>query len=124
MTCGVLALMFVPASCGPRKPVSPDLTTSAAADLIARALEFSQYAELMAVDSTDRERDSLADCCFNGRFKFRYRNSGANGEPIKARAEFRYYDAAWHFTHFDYGCAGKCQWVTVASPPATGRTPY
>jgi hypothetical protein len=119
-----LALLLVPVSCGPRKPVSPDLTIAAAAELITRASEFGQYAELVSVDSTTRDGDSLADCCYSGRFTFRYRDAGAKAELIKAQAQFRYYDATWHFTHFDYGCPTNCQWVTVASPAMKGRTPY
>ena len=119
-----LALCAAVASCGHRRPITPDLTTAAAAEQITRAPEFSRYAELLAVDSATREGDSLADCCYRAYFTFRYRTAGVNVAPIKAHAEFRYWDAVWHFTHFSYGCPEKCQSVTPATPPLKGRTPY
>jgi len=111
-------------ACVQRKPVTADLSIGTASELISRAPEFNRYAKLLTVDSTTREPDSLADCCYRGIFTFQYINAPAGQSPIKASAEFRYYDRAWHFTHFDYGCPTDCHFVDTATPAMKGRTPY
>jgi len=112
---------------------SPDLTPSTATDLIRRAPEFNRYAELIKVESLTRQRDSLADCCYYGFFTFRYRDSPADAVPIKAYADFRYWDVGWHFTEFDYGCDHRgllggatpsdCHIVQCYNPPPKSNAP-
>jgi len=125
VACVIAVLLTISTACGRPKPISPDLMAPAAAELISRAPEFNRYAQLLTVDNTTRDGDSLADCCYHGYFTFRYLNAEAGATPIKAYAEFRYYDGVWHFTGFNYGCPGsRCQSVVVAAPALRGRTPY
>ena len=121
----VASLVASVAACGPKRPVSPDLTTSQAAEMISHAPEFNRYAHLQAVETTAREGDSLADCCYYGYFMFRYLSAPSDATPIKAQAQFRYYDGVWHLFNFTYGCPGSgCQTVWVQTPPLKGKTPY
>jgi hypothetical protein len=125
VACMIAVLLTLSTACGRPKPVSPDLTEPEAARLISRAPELNRYAQLLTVDNTTRDGDSLRNCCYHGQFTFRYLNAETGAAPIKAYAEFRYYDREWHFTSFEYGCPGtQCQSVVVAAPARKGRTPY
>ena len=93
--------------------------------MISRAPEFNRYARLLTTDRTAREGESLADCCYYGYFTFRYLDAPSDATPIKAQAQFRYYDGMWHLFNFSYGCPGSsCRSVWVAMPPSRGKTPY
>jgi hypothetical protein len=115
------ALLTLMTAC---KPVSPNLTTAEAAELISQAPEFNRYAQLLTMDSAARDGDSMADCCYHGYFTFRHLNAEFGVPPIRAYAEFRYYDAVWHVSDFSYGCPAKCKSVNVGNPALKGRTPY
>jgi hypothetical protein len=39
-----------------------------------------------------------------GFFTFAYLNSPSDAPPVKAWADFRYWDREWHLNQFDYGC--------------------
>jgi hypothetical protein len=125
VACMIAVLLTLSTACGRSKPVSPDLAAPAAADLISGAPEFNRYAQLLSVDNTTRDGDSLADCCYHGYFTFRYLNAPSDATPIKAQAQFRSYDGVWHLFNFTYGCPGSgCQTVWVQTPPLKGKTPY
>jgi len=121
----VVCFLFVLEACGLH---SPDLTQQRASELISRAPEFNRYARLVEVQSLTRQADSLAYCCYYGFFTFRYLNAPAGSPPIKAYAGFAYWDDAWHFTQFDYGCdhsglkggttLSDCHTVNCYNPPA------
>ena len=89
--------------CGPGRPSSPDVTPSKAAEIISSSLGFNRYRQLVSVEKTAREGDSMAECCYNVWFTLRLTSSGPNGRPIPARAELRYIDGAWHLNGYDYG---------------------
>lgn len=104
----------------------PDLDRSEAAKIISRAPEFNRYARLLHVERVDHLKDSL-DSVSYGFFTFAYLNSPSDAPPIKAWADFRYWDREWHFNQFDYGCnhsaldngmrATDCHTVDVYNPP-------
>ena len=63
-----------------------------------------------------------------GLFTFVHLNSAPDALPIKAFADFRYSDGAWHLNQFDYGCDHRgldatmrdtmdCRSVYVYKPP-------
>ena len=62
-----------------------------------------------------------------GFFTFAYLNSPSDAPPIKAFADFRYWDREWHLVGFDYGCDhsalypemrdGDCRSVTCYNAP-------
>jgi hypothetical protein len=105
----------------------PDLTVSWASDLISRAPEFNRYARLLKVERVDHLKDSL-DSVSYGLFTFAYLDSPSDVPPIKAWADFRYWDREWHLNEFDYGCDHRgldpgmlptdCHIVHCYNPPA------
>jgi hypothetical protein len=90
----------------------PDLPLAKAVELIKAAPEFSRYAALVNVVSIDHLKDSMASVSY-GVFTFRYLESPADAAPIKARADFRYWEGSWHLNQFDYGCPADCHIVDV-----------
>ncbi len=90
----------------------PDLPPVKAADLISQAPEFNRYARLVKVEEIFHEKNSMNEAS-NGQFTFKYLNSPADAAPIKANADFRYWDATWHLNQFDYGCPSDCHIVDV-----------
>ncbi len=90
----------------------PDLAPVKAAALIKGAPEFSRYAALVNVGSIRHMKDSMAFVSY-GEFSFRYLNSPPDAAPIKAKADFRYWEGSWHLNQFDYGCPADCHIVNV-----------
>ena len=90
----------------------PDLSPIKAADLISRAPEFNRYARLVKVEHIFRLKKSM-DSVSMGTFTFQHLNSPADAAPIKANADFRYWDGTWHFNQFDYGCPSDCRTVDI-----------
>ena len=86
--------------CGPGRPSSPDLTASKAAEIISSSPGFNRYRQLVSVEKTLREGDSLAECCYNAWFTLRL---SPEGKHIPARAQFRYDEGAWHLYEYSYG---------------------
>jgi hypothetical protein len=98
--CWTALLAVAGIGCGERRPTSPPLGKTEAAALISARPEFNRYATLLAVTSTDREGDSLKDCCYNAEFTFVQKG---HSDPIQARAQFRWWNDKWHLHTFTYG---------------------
>ena len=94
----------------------PDLPPGKAANLISQAPEFKRYARLVKVEQIFHQKDSMNEVS-NGQFTFQYLNSPADAAPIKANADFRYWEATWHLNEFDYGCPSDCHTVDVYNEP-------
>ncbi len=94
----------------------PDLPPSKAADLISRAPEFNVYSRLVKVEHIFHAKGSM-ECVSYGTFTFRYQNSPADAPPMRANADFRYWDGMWHLNQFDYGCPSDCHNVDVYNDP-------
>ncbi|HXI39964.1 MAG TPA: hypothetical protein VNH18_09530 [Bryobacteraceae bacterium] len=94
----------------------PDLPSGKAADLISQAPEFNRYARLVKVEQIFHQKNSM-DEVSNGQFTFQYLNSPVDAAPIKANADFRYWEATWHLNEFDYGCPTDCHTVGVYNDP-------
>jgi hypothetical protein len=90
----------------------PDLSPLQAADLISRAPEFSRYARLIKMEGITHAKDSMNSMSY-GSFTFQYTNSPTDASPIKANADFRYWEGTWHFNQFDYGCPSDCHVVDI-----------
>jgi hypothetical protein len=95
------------------RPLSADLTPLKAAEIIASSPGFNRYRQLVSVEKTLREGDSLADCCYNAWFTFRFASSGSEGKPIPATAQFRWFDGAWHLDSYSYGDPPNVETVWV-----------
>ena len=89
----------------------PDLQQERAADLISRAPEFNRYARLVGIESLVHFKDSQ-DQISAGTFTFVYVSS-SHQQPITAKADFRYWEGAWHLNQFDYGCPSDCHIVDI-----------
>jgi hypothetical protein len=94
----------------------PDLSEADGAGLISRAPEFNRYARLIKVENIFHYKHSM-DSMSEGTFLFRYWNATAEAPPIKAKADFRYWDGSWHLNTFDYGCPSDCHSVQVDNGP-------
>jgi hypothetical protein len=104
----------------------PDLPRFDAAKIISRAPEFNRYARLLNIERVDHLKDSM-DSVSYGIFTFVTLNPPSDAPPIKAWADFRYWDREWHLNQFDYGCnhsaldsgmqATDCHSVDVYNPP-------
>jgi hypothetical protein len=90
----------------------PDLQQQRAADLLSRAPEFNRYARLGKVESLVHLKNSM-DVVSTGTFTFVYLISSGRQMPIKARADFRYWQHSWHLTSFDYACPSDCHIVDI-----------
>jgi hypothetical protein len=95
---------------------SPDLTPTKAAEVISRTQEFSRTRKLVEVNNTTRGVDSLDYCCYYAQFTFRNINSDkVGGAAVKANAEFRYWEAAWHLQNFFYGDPPQVESIWIKS---------
>src|SRR5579871_2010247 len=93
----------------------PDLPATKAADLVTHAPEFSAQARLVRVEDLYHLKGSQNGMA-EGHFIFQPSNA-AGATPIEARADFRYWDGAWHLNQFDYGCPADCHTVDVHKKP-------
>ena len=78
----LLSISVVCLACGPGRPSSPDLTPSQAAEIISSSPGFNRYRQLVSVEKTLREGDSLAECCYNAWFTLRLISSGPQKESL------------------------------------------
>lgn len=98
----LVAVLFVLlGGCGSH---SPDLTPQKASKIISRTPEFNHSERLISVVSVTRGADSTANSSYTGRFTFQHLDAPGSSLPIKAYAEFRYWDDEWHLLEFSYGC--------------------
>jgi hypothetical protein len=86
----------------------PDLQQERAANLISRAPEFNRYARLVRIEPLVHFKDSQ-DQMSAGTFTF-VSVSSSHQQPITAKADFRYWDGAWHLNLFEYGCPSETVW--------------
>ena len=107
---GIAALLGMAVGCGVLSP--PDLSPKEAADLIARAPEFNRYARLVKVGDIFHYKDSM-DSVSDGDFTFQYLNAPADAAPIKATADFRYFEGKWYLNEFSYGSRPDVETVHV-----------
>jgi len=98
---------------------SPDLQRAVAAQIISSTPEFNDRRSLVGVSTTTRGADSLKDCCYDAEFVFTERGSTT---PVKARAEFRYWNHSGHLQNFAYGRPHNAQtiWINSDVPPNGG----
>jgi hypothetical protein len=108
-----LGISLVSGMMGCRSAVRvPDLPLVTAADLVSQTPEFNRYARLVKVEDVFHAKDSMESVSY-GHFTFQYLNSPSNAIPIKANADFRFWDGTWRLNGFDYGCPSDCHFVEV-----------
>src|SRR4051812_49409680 len=89
---------------------TPELAARKAAELIDAAPEFKRFAVVVQVEDVRHLKGSMASVS-DGEFSFRYLNSPTDTAPIKAKADFRYWEGSWHLNQFEYGCPVDCHIV-------------
>jgi hypothetical protein len=99
-------------------PHTPELSAETAAHAISAKPEFNRTRLIVNVSATMRCGDSLKDVCYNAEFTFTERGSAT---PIKASADFRYWDHGWHLSEFQYGEAPDVEIVYITTGPKTRR---
>jgi len=91
----------------------PDLPPAKAAELIEQAPEFNRYARLVKVQNLWHYKGSMHTMS-EGEFTFQYLNAPAGELPIRAKADFRYWEGAWHLNEFEYGSQSEWRRVGIA----------
>ncbi len=94
----------------------PDLPVTKPADLVTHTPEFNGQARLVRIEEVYHLQGSLNGMS-DGHFTFQPSNARVGTTPIKAQADFRYWDGAWHLNRFDYGCPADCHIVNVYNKP-------
>lgn len=98
---------------------SPDISPDQAAAIISSSSGFNRYRRVISVEATNREGDSLAECCYSASFTLRVADSPTN---IPAHAEFRFISGRWYLFQYSYGKPPNREIVSVADGPDTAKS--
>ena len=98
---------------------TPDLSPLQAKGIMSRTSEFEQYRSLARVLCTDRCADSLQNSCYTAELAFTQKG---RGKTVTGRAEFRYWNGAWHLQEFSFGEPSNVETVWVRSDAPNGAS--